>query len=73
MDNVVSIMFRGYLREFYHNTLELLFANGDYAVIEEVVKVDIFRDPVYIKYPTEEWRAVKLDEFINKFSSVSSD
>ena len=34
MDNVVSIMFKGSRREYYHNGLELPFAISDYAVVE---------------------------------------
>ena len=34
MNNVVSIMFKGSRREYYHNALELPFAIGDYSVVE---------------------------------------
>ncbi len=84
MDNVVSIMFNGSRRDFYHNSLELPFAIGDYAlvgvekdvnmgVMTQMAKGDIFRKFVYMRYPTEEWEAVKLDEFSNKFSAVKAN
>lgn len=41
--------------------------------VVEVAKVDIFRELVYIRYPTEEWKAVKLDEFNTEFSTVSAN
>lgn len=84
MDNVVNIMFKGSRRNFYRNSLELPFAIGDYApvgvekdvnmgVMTQMAKGDIFRQFVYIRYPTEEWEAVNLDEFSNKFSAVSAN
>ncbi len=36
----------------------------------EVAKVDIFQELVYVRYPTEEWEAVKLNEFNKKFKAV---
>lgn len=39
----------------------------------EVAKVDIFRELIYVRYPTEEWEAVKLDDFNNKFSTLSAN
>ena len=41
--------------------------------VVEVAKVDIFRELIYIRYPTEEWEAVKIDEFNSKFSAVSAN
>jgi len=71
LDNVVSIMFNNSRREFYHNVLKLPFAIGDYTVVE-VAKFDIYREHVQIRYPTEEWEAVKLDELNTEFSTVSA-
>ncbi len=33
----------------------------------EVAKLDIFRELVYIRYPTDEWEALKLPDFNSKF------
>ena len=32
-----------------------------------VAKLDIFRELVYIRYPTDEWKALKLTDFNSKF------
>ena len=38
-----------------------------------MVTIDIFRDLVYIRYPSEELRAANLDEFNNIFSTVGAE
>lgn len=44
-------------------------ANGEI----EVAKLDIFRELVYIRYPTEEWEAVKLTDFNSKYDVTASN
>jgi len=39
--------------------------------VAEVAKIDIFSEVVYVRYPTQEWAALKLAEFDAKFSDMS--
>ena len=46
---------------------------GSDKAVAEMVTVNIFRDLVYIRYSSEEWRAANLDEFNNTFSTVGAE
>jgi len=41
--------------------------------VAKVAKLDIFTELVYVRYPTQEWEAINLEEFNKKFKNVIVD